>query len=83
MIDKNLFVQTFAGVITIVLLITFYILLITDLIRGTQTFITAMVNIIIAIVLVSMFSILYNIEIKMTGQMDQKTIRNTAKKKNA
>jgi len=60
--DKNLFAQTFAGVITIVLLITFYILLITDLVRGTQLFITPMVLIIIAIILVAIFSVLYKMD---------------------
>jgi uncharacterized membrane protein YbhN (UPF0104 family) len=67
-IDKNLFAQTFAAIIIIVLLVTFYILLITDVARGTQNLLTPMVLVIIAIILVSIFSVLYKIESKLEGR---------------
>ena len=74
--DRDLFAQTFAGVITVVLLITFYILLISDLVRGTQIFVTPMVLIIIAIVLVAIFSVIYKIQLKL-----EKSVPRAIKKK--
>ncbi len=64
-VDRNLLTQTFAGIIIIVLLVTFYILLITDITRGAQTLLTPMVLIIISIILVAIFSVLYTMETKI------------------
>ncbi|MBI4176278.1 MAG: hypothetical protein HY518_03670 [Candidatus Aenigmarchaeota archaeon] len=66
---KDLTAQVFSAVIAVVLLITFYILLLSDFVRGTQANITPMILIIIAIILLAIFSVLHKMESEFELQL--------------
>ena len=68
-IERDLTSQVFAAVISIVLVITFYIVLMAGLLRGTESFVsegvlTPLILIIIAIILLAIFSTIAKLEKK-------------------
>ena len=67
---RDLTSQVFAAVISIVLVITFYLVLMTGLLRGTESFVsegvlTPLILIIIAIILLAIFSTIAKLENKL------------------
>ncbi|MBI4020480.1 MAG: hypothetical protein HY367_04050 [Candidatus Aenigmarchaeota archaeon] len=78
---KDLTAQVFSAVIAVVLLITFYILLLSDFVRGTQANVTPMILIIIAIILLAIFSVLHKMECGFEMQQMAKPLAGGKKSK--